>query len=73
MTDDELYVTKTGRTLTDADFDALAAEAEQGYWCREPIGEGKTCNKLGKPIENPPTPDRIVLCEQHRKGWGREL
>lgn len=55
------------------DTAALAAEAELGYWCREPIGGGKTCDQLGRPIANPPTPDRLVLCEQHRKGWGREL
>lgn len=28
---DEMYVTKTGRVLTDADLDALADEAERGY------------------------------------------
>lgn len=55
------------------DVDALAAEAEYGYWCREPIGDGQVCGQLGRPVADPPTPDRTVLCAQHRLGWGREL
>ena len=31
MTDEQRYVTKTGKVLTDADIEALANEAEQGY------------------------------------------
>lgn len=55
------------------DTTALAAEAEQGYWCREPVGGGKTCDALGLPVDVPMHPELTVLCEQHRKGWGRDV
>jgi hypothetical protein len=57
----------------EVDTAALAAEAEVGYWCREPIGHGEICGQLGRPVDLPVGLHRPVLCEQHRKGWGREL
>lgn len=60
-------------TRSRVDTVALAAEAEHGYWCREPIGGGDVCGQLGRPVPRPPTPDRTVLCAQHGLGWGRDL